>query len=43
MAEDKNSQKCYHQIFIEPKGNWAKGDNDDFENSHEKWKQDRVI
>lgn len=31
---------CYHQIFCEPKGNWAKDDSDGFERSPEKWKED---
>ncbi len=39
MLKSKNDG-CYHQIFCEPKGNWAKDDNDSFEKSPEKWKQD---
>jgi type III restriction enzyme len=43
LLEDKNSAKCYHQVFVEPKGNWAKGNADTFEKSHEKWKQDILL
>ena len=43
LLEDKNNSKCYHQVFIEPKGNWAKGNADSFDKSHEKWKQDILI
>ena len=43
LLEDKENQQCYHQVFIEPKGDWAKGNADSFENSHEKWKQDILL
>ena len=43
LLEDKERPQCYHQIFIEPKGDWAKGDSDNFDNSHEKWKQDILL
>jgi len=38
MLKDKDG--CYHQIFCEPKGDWAKDDNDGFDNSPEKWKNE---
>ncbi|MCD6433172.1 MAG: hypothetical protein J7L21_03945, partial [Sulfurimonas sp.] len=34
----KDKKGCYHQIFCEPKGDWAKDENDGFNNSSEKWK-----
>ena len=33
-------EKCFYQIFCEPKGDWAKDDNEGFENSPEKWKNE---
>lgn len=33
-------EKCYYQIFCEPKGDWAKDENEGFENSPEKWKNE---
>jgi type III restriction enzyme len=38
MLKEKNG--CYHQIFCEPKGDWAKDENDGFQNSPEKWKNE---
>lgn len=32
--------KCFYQIFCEPKGDWAKDNLDGFENSPEKWKNE---
>ena len=43
LLEDKESVGCYHQVFVEPKGDWAKGHADNFNNSHEKWKQDILL
>ncbi|MFA6188571.1 MAG: DEAD/DEAH box helicase family protein [Sulfuricurvum sp.] len=37
LLKDKN---CYHQIFCEPKGDWAKDEKEGFENSPEKWKNE---
>lgn len=36
----KDKRDCYHQIFCEPKGDWAKDEKLGFENSPEKWKND---
>ena len=36
----KDQDKCYHQVFIEPKGDWTRDKVDDFEQSNEKWKND---
>ena len=36
----KDQNDCYHQIFCEPKGDWAKDEKDGFENSPEKWKNE---
>ncbi len=36
----KEKSGCYHQIFCEPKGDWAKDENDGFQNSPEKWKNE---
>jgi len=36
----KDKSDCYHQIFCEPKGDWAKDEKDGFENSPEKWKNE---
>ena len=38
FLEGKDS--FYYQIFIEPKGNWAKDKNNGFEDSGESWKED---
>lgn len=38
FLKDKN--ECYHQIFCEPKGDWAKDEKEGFENSPEKWKNE---
>ncbi len=31
---------CFHQVFCEPKGDWAKDEKEGFENSPEKWKNE---
>lgn len=36
----KDAQDCTHQIFCEPKGDWAKDEKEGFENSPEKWKNE---
>jgi type III restriction enzyme len=36
----KDDKGCYHQVFCEPKGDWAKDDSQGFENSPEKWKNE---
>ncbi|MCW8953441.1 MAG: DEAD/DEAH box helicase family protein [Sulfurimonas sp.] len=36
----KDMNDCFHQIFCEPKGDWAKDDKSGFENSPEKWKNE---
>jgi type III restriction enzyme len=36
----KDINNCYHQIFCEPKGDWAKDEKDGFENSPERWKNE---
>ncbi len=36
----KDSNECYHQVFIEPKGDWTRDKIDGFELSSEKWKND---
>ena len=33
-------EKCYFQVFCEPKGNWSKDKINGFESSSEKWKND---
>ncbi len=33
-------EKCFYQIFCEPKGDWAKDSLDGFENSSENWKNE---
>lgn len=33
-------EKCFYQIFCEPKGNWTKDSVEGFENSSEKWKNE---
>ncbi len=38
MLQDKES--CYHQVFIEPKGDWTRDKIDGFEMSSEKWKNE---
>ncbi|MFZ2889452.1 hypothetical protein, partial [Sulfuricurvum sp.] len=38
LLKDKNN--CTHQIFCEPKGDWAKDEKEGFENSPEKWKNE---
>ena len=38
LLKDKND--CTHQIFCEPKGDWAKDEKEGFENSPEKWKNE---
>jgi len=38
LLKDKND--CTHQIFCEPKGDWAKDEKEGFENSSEKWKNE---
>jgi type III restriction enzyme len=38
LLKDKNN--CFHQIFCEPKGDWAKDEKSGFENSPEKWKNE---
>jgi type III restriction enzyme len=36
----KDVKDCTHQIFCEPKGDWAKDEKEGFENSPEKWKNE---
>lgn len=36
----KDTNDCTHQIFCEPKGDWAKDEKEGFENSPEKWKNE---
>ena len=36
----KDTKDCTHQIFCEPKGDWAKDEKEGFENSPEKWKNE---
>lgn len=43
LLEDKENLKCYHQVFVESKGNWTKEKNDNFGKSHEKWKEDILL
>jgi type III restriction enzyme len=31
---------CFHQVFCDPKGDWAKDEKEGFENSPEKWKNE---
>ena len=38
LLKDKND--CMHQIFCEPKGDWAKDQKEGFESSPEKWKNE---
>ena len=38
LLKDKNN--CFHQIFCEPKGDWAKDEKSGFENSPERWKNE---
>lgn len=36
----KDMNDCFHQIFCEPKGDWAKDEKSGFENSPERWKNE---
>ncbi len=36
----KDKEGCFHQVFCEPKGDWARDDKEGFENSSEKWKNE---
>lgn len=36
----KDMNDCIHQIFCEPKGDWAKDEKSGFENSPERWKNE---
>ena len=36
----KDKSDCYHQVFCEPKGDWAKDEKEGFENSPERWKNE---
>ncbi len=36
----KDTNECIHQIFCEPKGDWAKDETEGFANSPERWKNE---